>query len=200
MAYDSAATRERLLDAAFREFAARGLAGARVDRIATAARANKQAVYAYFGSKDGLFDAVLADRFGELSETVPFTPDDVPGYAGALVDALAATPELLRLARWRSLERAEPTPGEIEVHLLRARQLRAALDLPDDRTASALFEIIVGICSAWAASPVHDSADRDLVVASVAAIVAADLGGPRLSPAVRGRSRSRRGSPTPGGA
>lgn len=51
MAYDSAATRARLLDAAHAEFAERGLAGARVDRIAAAAQANKQAIYAYFGSR-----------------------------------------------------------------------------------------------------------------------------------------------------
>ena len=55
MAYDSAATRARLLDAAHSEFAERGLAGARVDRIAAAAQANKQAIYAYFGSKEQLF-------------------------------------------------------------------------------------------------------------------------------------------------
>jgi AcrR family transcriptional regulator len=59
-ARDSAATKERLLEAATAEFAAHGIAGARVDRIAAAARANKQLIYAYFGSKEQLFDAVLA--------------------------------------------------------------------------------------------------------------------------------------------
>jgi AcrR family transcriptional regulator len=82
MAYDSAATRAPLLDAAYAEFSERGLAGARVERIAAVAWANKQAIYAYFGSKAGLFDAVIAARLGLLSDTVPFTPDDLPGYAG----------------------------------------------------------------------------------------------------------------------
>jgi AcrR family transcriptional regulator len=45
-ARDSAATKERLLAAATDEFAAHGIAGARVDRIAAAARANKQLIYA----------------------------------------------------------------------------------------------------------------------------------------------------------
>src|ERR1700754_2988491 len=112
MSYDSAATRARLLEAAYREFSERGLAGARVDRIAAAARANKQAIYAYFGSKEGLFEAVLADRMSDLSDTVPFTPEDLPGYAGALFDALEASPELLRLTSWRALERTDELPGE----------------------------------------------------------------------------------------
>jgi len=77
MPYDSAATRARLLDAAYREFSDQGLAGARVDRIAAAARANKQAIYAYFGSKEDLFDAVLTHRLGELADAVPLTPDDL---------------------------------------------------------------------------------------------------------------------------
>ncbi|MCU1609211.1 MAG: TetR family transcriptional regulator, partial [Pseudonocardiales bacterium] len=39
--------RARLLDAAFAEFAQHGLAGARVDRIAEAAQANKGLIYVY---------------------------------------------------------------------------------------------------------------------------------------------------------
>jgi AcrR family transcriptional regulator len=64
MAYDAAATRSRLIEAAVREFAAYGLAGARVDRIAAAAAANKRAIYDYFRSKEGLFDAAV-DRVTE---------------------------------------------------------------------------------------------------------------------------------------
>jgi AcrR family transcriptional regulator len=57
---DAEATRRRLLDAAAAEFARLGIAGARVDRIAEAARTNKAQIYHYFGSTDGLFVAVLA--------------------------------------------------------------------------------------------------------------------------------------------
>ena len=149
MSYDSAATRARLLDAAFREFSDRGLAGARVDRIATAASANKQAIYAYFGSKDDLFDAVLADRIGVIADAAPYTPDDLPGYAGALFDALNDNPDLLRLTSWRSLERGDVAPGEVESHLQKAVALRESLGLPDDRTAIDVLEIVVAISSAW---------------------------------------------------
>src|SRR3569833_1569342 len=59
-----AATSRRILDAAAKEVSAYGIAGARVDRIIAAARTNKAQLYAYFGSKEGLFDAVVADLLG----------------------------------------------------------------------------------------------------------------------------------------
>jgi TetR/AcrR family transcriptional regulator len=54
---------ERLLAAAAVEFSARGFAGARVDRIARRARANKAMLYYHFGSKQGLYRALLRDTF-----------------------------------------------------------------------------------------------------------------------------------------
>ena len=55
----AAATKTRILDAALREFATRGFAGARVDVIAGQARANKRMLYAYVGNKDALWLATL---------------------------------------------------------------------------------------------------------------------------------------------
>ncbi|BBK33703.1 TetR family transcriptional regulator [Allostella humosa] len=52
-------TRQRLLEAAWDEFSAKGLGGARVDAIARRAAANKRMIYHYFGSKAGLYLAVL---------------------------------------------------------------------------------------------------------------------------------------------
>ncbi len=60
------ATRRKLLVAARREFAARGLAGARVDEIAARAGVNKQLVYHYFGDKDALYLAVLEWVYEEI--------------------------------------------------------------------------------------------------------------------------------------
>lgn len=59
----AAATRQRILDAATAEFAAHGLAGARVDEIAARADANKRMLYAYFGSKDDLWLTVLETAY-----------------------------------------------------------------------------------------------------------------------------------------
>ena len=63
---DPAATRRKLLTAARREFAASGLAGARVDEIAARAGVNKQLVYHYFGDKDALYLAVLEWVYEEI--------------------------------------------------------------------------------------------------------------------------------------
>jgi AcrR family transcriptional regulator len=72
MPWDSQATRRRLLEAAIMEFSAYGIAGARVDRIASAAKANKQAIYAYFGGKDALFAAAFEDRIRDFHASVLF--------------------------------------------------------------------------------------------------------------------------------
>jgi len=60
------ATRGSILAAARIEFAARGLDGARVDQIARRAKANKQLVYYYFGSKDDLYRAALEATYAEI--------------------------------------------------------------------------------------------------------------------------------------
>jgi AcrR family transcriptional regulator len=60
---DPEGTRARILDAATREFARFGLGGARVDRIAARAGANKRMLYYYFGDKDALFLAVLEHAY-----------------------------------------------------------------------------------------------------------------------------------------
>lgn len=107
MVRDSSVTRQRLLQAAFTEFAERGFAGARVDRIGDAAGVNKAQIYHHFGSKDGLFDAVF-DQIVEatLSET-PIDPADLPEYAGKLFDRYTAQPAVQRIATWHRLERGD---------------------------------------------------------------------------------------------
>jgi AcrR family transcriptional regulator len=100
------ASRRRLLDAATAEFAQYGIAGARVDRISANAKVNKAQLYAYFGNKDKLFDAVFAETIDLIVDTVPVTGDDLPGWAVRLYDAYLIHPEIVRLATWSRLERA----------------------------------------------------------------------------------------------
>ena len=57
------ATRRRILAAATSEFAAKGLAGARVDEIAHRARVSKRMLYHYFGDKEALWLAVLEQAY-----------------------------------------------------------------------------------------------------------------------------------------
>src|SRR5208283_3726401 len=58
-------TRERILSAALKEFAANGFAGARVDAIARRAAINKRMLYHYFGNKEHLFREVLRLKMAE---------------------------------------------------------------------------------------------------------------------------------------
>ena len=60
--------RLRILEAAKQEFAAHGLAGARVDRIAANAGANKRMLYYHVGNKEDLYLAVLE---GAYEKSVP---------------------------------------------------------------------------------------------------------------------------------
>ena len=102
---ERASTPERIIESAAEEFARHGLAGARVDRIAERAEANKQRIYAYFGGKEALFDQVVSARILDLLETVPFDAEDLPGYAARLFDFTVGHPELVRLLLWHTLER-----------------------------------------------------------------------------------------------
>ncbi|MFE3446762.1 TetR/AcrR family transcriptional regulator [Nocardia sp. NPDC059180] len=102
----SDATRQALLRAARDEFAAHGLAGARVDRIAETAGVNKERIYGLFGSKDKLFDVILIDSLREFMETVqPLADTEVGDYVAKLFDYHHDNPKLLRLMLWEALHR-----------------------------------------------------------------------------------------------
>jgi TetR/AcrR family transcriptional regulator len=66
MAAPSRSRRTDILTAAEREFGTAGFAGARIERIAETARVNKQLLFHYFGSKEGLFAAALAGLLAPL--------------------------------------------------------------------------------------------------------------------------------------
>jgi len=61
-----ARNQERILKAATGEFARYGLGGARVDRIAARAGANKRMLYYYYGNKEDLFLAVLEASYARI--------------------------------------------------------------------------------------------------------------------------------------
>jgi TetR/AcrR family transcriptional regulator len=63
-------TREAILDAAMREFAIEGIAGARTEAIAHAAKVNKALLYYYFKDKEALFGAVMDRVFSELTTAI----------------------------------------------------------------------------------------------------------------------------------
>ncbi|MCX8135010.1 MAG: TetR/AcrR family transcriptional regulator [Roseococcus sp.] len=120
----AAATRRRILEAALAEFAAKGLAGARVDEIAARAGVNKRMLYAHFGAKEDLWLAALeaayaAKRAEEERLDVAHLP---PREAMARLVAFnlrytAAHPEFVALLNEENLHRA--------AHLRRSRDVPA---------------------------------------------------------------------------
>ncbi|CAN5702626.1 hypothetical protein BH24ACI5_BH24ACI5_17270 [soil metagenome] len=89
-------TRDRLFAAAATEFAARGFAGANVDRIAAAARVNKAMLYYHFKSKAGLYHEILRDMFQAVAARIGDGTAARPEPAArirALVDAIAREAE-----------------------------------------------------------------------------------------------------------
>jgi AcrR family transcriptional regulator len=65
---DPARTMAGILEVATKEFAEKGLSGARIDAIADATRTSKRMIYYYFGNKEGLYVAVLEDAYRRMRE------------------------------------------------------------------------------------------------------------------------------------
>jgi AcrR family transcriptional regulator len=63
---DPAQTRRDIVLIATEEFAQKGLSGARIDEIAARTRTSKRMIYYYFGSKEGLYIAVLEDAYRSI--------------------------------------------------------------------------------------------------------------------------------------
>ncbi|WP_182524777.1 TetR family transcriptional regulator [Nocardioides dongkuii] len=162
---DGKLSRDRLLRAATEEFAAHGIAGARVDRIATAAGVNKAQMYSWYGSKDGLFDTVFAHHLDKIVDAVPFDAKDLPGYAVALYDSYLSDVELVRLAVWNRLERVPVgallagglTASKFE-DIERAQQAgHVVADLrPED-----VYALVIALAGTWSPVSVTVTASAD---------------------------------------
>src|SRR5262245_34922052 len=96
---DAAETRAAILEAALREFAEEGIAGARMEAMAAAAGVNKALLHYYFGDKERLYGAALEHVFATLSERMrevlesELPPrEKIMAYAAAHFDFIAASP------------------------------------------------------------------------------------------------------------
>ena len=155
MQRDAERTRRQILAAATEEFAERGIAGARVDRIATVAGCNKAMLYAYFGNKDGLFDAVFTASVEHYLEQVGFDAGDLPHYAGRVFDYFEKHPGHLRLTTWYRLERGN-TGSVLDVIVESYRHKVAVIEAAqrDGRLSSRwgaaeLLVLVLNIAGMW---------------------------------------------------
>ncbi len=93
------ASRDRIFAAAAVEFAARGFAGANMDRIARAAHLNKAMIYYHFAGKTALYRAILSEMFGAVRTAVTAVaacdqpPEDrIRAYVAAIAREAEARP------------------------------------------------------------------------------------------------------------
>ena len=121
---NSERSRARIIGAATEEFAAHGYAGARVEAIAQRAGLNKQLISHHFGGKEGLYRAVLADRFGRPGGEL--TAADVD--PALLFERAAVDSQWLRILLWEALDTGVPVeaPGRRERYAQRVNAVRAA--------------------------------------------------------------------------
>lgn len=135
---DAARSREAILTAARDEFAAHGLGGARVERIAERAGVNKKLLYHYFTDKDDLFRAVMEEAYLHIrqAEQALHLTDLPPAEAVRRLTEFTwnyylAHPEFLTLLNSENLHRARH---------VKASQRAQALNSPLIQTLGEILE------------------------------------------------------------
>lgn len=110
----AARTQSDILEVAIAEFAANGFAGARVDEIAARTRATKRMIYYYFGSKEGLYLAVLERAYAQIRQVergiqvdALSPPDALRRIAEATYDHHTTHEEFIQLVSIENIHRAE---------------------------------------------------------------------------------------------
>ncbi|MDQ0140230.1 TetR/AcrR family transcriptional regulator [Cupriavidus necator] len=122
---DPEGTRRRILAAATEEFAKGGLAGARVDQIARRAETNERMLYYYYGSKEGLFLAVLEKQYANFraaEEQLHLVDEDpvegVRALARFVWDWYYEHPEFIRLVNSENLHEARHLKNSAQLQQL----------------------------------------------------------------------------------
>ena len=186
----TAELRDTILTAARSEFAQHGFAGARIDRIARAADASKERLYAHFKDKETLFRGVVAADMAEFFTAVTLRPDAVPEFVGEIYDLACRRPEHLRMITWANLEglALEPPPVEglesvqaRDIGVIEAAQAAGHVDAawnPID-----LLVLLFGVGLAWAQSPHPDAATADPTVAAARRAAAVEAARRIVAPA-----------------
>jgi TetR/AcrR family transcriptional regulator len=139
-------TREAILLAAQNEFARKGLSGGRVDEIARRSRANKRMIYHYFGSKQGLYLAVLERVYENLRGSERTL--DLAGMAPEVAikrliefnfDYCRHHPELISLINNENLHRARHLRQSKKVRQLHSPFVRLIDDILKRGVAQGVF-------------------------------------------------------------
>lgn len=126
--------RAEILAAAEAEFASAGYAGGRIERIAASAGVNKQLLFHYFDSKDGLFSRALGALLARLEpkpQTAEHPAEEIRAVVASLQVAVRAFPGILAIIADSAANSAFPREAAAAVHAWRERQrarLRTAVE------------------------------------------------------------------------
>ena len=133
---DPEKTKQDILNVATEEFAAYGLSGGRVDAIAEKTRTSKRMIYYYFGSKEGLYLAVLEKAYRKIrSLESDLELNDMPP-AVALRTLIASTfdhdernPDFVRLVSIENIHHASHMRQSKEIGELNISVIRTIRDI-----------------------------------------------------------------------
>jgi TetR/AcrR family transcriptional regulator len=133
-------TRERIMAAAQKEFAANGFAGARTDAIARRAHVNERMIFYCFESKEGLYRAVLAQHLSAKAALIESMPDE--DFARSLIRGFGECCDdidSLRMWQWEALDKSnrklvaeEERRAFLQSEVARWRRAKASGILPSD--------------------------------------------------------------------
>jgi AcrR family transcriptional regulator len=111
---DPQRTMTNIVEVATKEFADKGLSGARIDEIAALTHTSKRMIYYYFTSKEGLYVAVLEEAYRRIrSIEAELKLDDLEPEAalrklvGFTFDYQLANPEFIRLVMTENIHNGE---------------------------------------------------------------------------------------------
>ena len=143
---DPERTMADILEVASREFAAKGLSGARIDDIAARTRTSKRMIYYYFGSKEGLYLAVLEEAYRRMrSIEAGLQLDDLaPEEAlrtlvGFTFDYQVGNPDFIRLLMTENIHHGEFLGRSKTVQELNAPAIDAVRSVYERGVASGAF-------------------------------------------------------------
>ena len=160
---DAQRTRDDILAVARAEFVEHGLSGARVDAIAERTRTTKRMIYYYFGSKEGLYSAVLEQAYADIrtTETMLVLQDMAPMTALRRLIAFTfdyedSHPDFVRLIAIENIHQAQylkllPTIQRVNADVIATldsilRRGRAEGVFAQDCSAVDVHLMISGLC------------------------------------------------------
>ena len=143
---DPARTMAGILDVATKEFAEKGLSGGRIDEIAAATKTSKRMIYYYFGSKEGLYVAVLEEAYRRMRaieadlHLEDLSPEDaLRKLVGFTFDHHHDNPDFIRLVMTENMERGEFMARSLVIQKLNVTAISAVQRLYERGVASGVF-------------------------------------------------------------